>query len=74
MQFFIHKNCFELFYLLIFYFGKFSTWIWCLPFAVYVRRKNSLKGLPTAPTHLKPHIKDPVVLSEDYYIMFLKED
>ena len=26
------------FYLLIFYFEKFSTWIWRLPFAVYVKR------------------------------------
>ena len=25
------------FYLLIFYFEKFSTWIWRLPFAVYVK-------------------------------------
>ena len=31
-QFFIHENCFELFYLLIFYFVKFSTWIWRLPY------------------------------------------
>ena len=27
------------FYLLIFYFEKFSTWIWRLPFAVYVKRR-----------------------------------
>ena len=29
------------FYLLIFYFQKFSTWIWRLPFAVYVKLKLS---------------------------------
>ena len=29
------------FYLLIFYFEKFSTWIWRLPFAVYVKLKLS---------------------------------
>ena len=27
----IHKNCFELFCLRIFYFEKFSTWVWRLP-------------------------------------------
>ena len=32
-------NCLELFYLLIFVFEKFSTWIWRLPFAVYVKLK-----------------------------------
>ena len=31
-QFFIDKNCVELFYLLIFYFEKFSTWICRLPY------------------------------------------
>ena len=41
---------------------------------MHVRLKNSLKGLPIAPTHLKPHIEDPVFLSEDYNIMFMKED
>ena len=42
MQFFIHKNCFlSCFYLLIFYFEKFSTWVWRLPFAVYVMLKLS---------------------------------
>ena len=34
-NFFIHKNCLSSFYLLIFYFEKFSTWTWRLPFAVY---------------------------------------
>ena len=29
------------FYLLIFYFEKFSTWIWRLPFAIYVKLKPS---------------------------------
>ena len=40
MQFFIHKNCFDLF-LSCLYFEKFSTWIWRLPFAVYVMLKLS---------------------------------
>ena len=31
-QFFIHKNCFELFLSAVFYFKKFSTWIWRLPY------------------------------------------
>ena len=29
------------FHLFILYFAKFSTWIWRLPFAVYVKLKNS---------------------------------
>ena len=41
MQFFIHKNCFEFFCLLIFYFEKFLAWIWSLPFTVYVKLKLS---------------------------------
>ena len=32
---------FSCFYLFIFYFEKFSTWIWCLPFVVYVKLKLS---------------------------------
>ena len=38
----VSRNCFSIriilscFYLLIFYFEKFSSWIWRLPFAVYV--------------------------------------
>ena len=44
-QFFIHKNCF---YVLIFYFEKFSTWIWRFPFALYVKLKL---------THRRPAIK-----------------
>ena len=32
------------FYLLIFYFEKFSTWIWRLPFAVYVKLNLSIGG------------------------------
>ena len=37
------------FYLLIFHFEKFSTWIWRLPFAVYVKRKlSSISPLATA--------------------------
>ena len=39
-QFFIHKIGLSCFYLFIFYFEKFSTWIWHLPFAVYVRLKR----------------------------------
>ena len=31
------------FYLLIFYFEKFLTWIYCLPFAVYAMLKTLLK-------------------------------
>ena len=31
-QFLIHKNFFSCFYLLIFYFENFSTWIWHLPY------------------------------------------
>ena len=39
-------NCF---YLLIFYFEKFSTWIWRLPFAVYVKLKlSSISPFATA--------------------------
>ena len=30
------------FYLLIFYFEKFATWIWRLPFALYVKLKLSI--------------------------------
>ena len=45
-QSFIHRNCSELFLsLLIFSFEKFSTWIWRLPFAVYVKLKLSLQLL-----------------------------
>ena len=32
------------FYLLIFYFEKFSTWIWRLPFTVYVKLKLPTKS------------------------------
>ena len=35
LNFFIHKNFLSSFYLLIFYFEKFSTWTCRLPFAVY---------------------------------------
>ena len=41
-QFFIHKNFLSWFYLLIFYFEKFSTRIWRFPFAVYVTLKLSI--------------------------------
>ena len=44
-RFFIRKNCFELFYLLIFYFEKFSTWIWRFPFAVYAKLKLTNRRL-----------------------------
>ena len=40
-QFFIHENFVSCFYLLIFYFEKFSTGIWRLPFAIYVKLKLS---------------------------------
>ena len=40
-QFLIDKNFLSCFYLLIFYFEKFSTSIWRLPFAVYVKLKLS---------------------------------
>ena len=33
---FINNNCFRLFYMLIIYFEKFSTWVCCLPFVVNV--------------------------------------
>ena len=33
------------FHLFMFYFAKFSTWIWRLPFAVYVNLKNSTDSL-----------------------------
>ena len=33
------------FYLLIFYFEKFSTWIWRLPFAIYVKLNLSITSL-----------------------------
>ena len=33
---FINNNCFRLFYRLIIYFEKFSTWVYCLPFVVNV--------------------------------------
>ena len=35
---------FDRFYLLIFYFEKFSTWIWRFPFAVYVKLKWTVIG------------------------------
>ena len=35
---------FELFYLLIFYFERFSTWIWRLLFAVYMKLKLSISS------------------------------
>ena len=44
-QFFIHKIGLSCFYLFIFYFEKFSTWIWHLPFAVYVRLNLSNSNL-----------------------------
>ena len=40
-QFLIDKNFLSCFYLLIFYLEKFSTSIWRLPFAVYVKLKLS---------------------------------
>ena len=40
-QFLIDKNFLSCFYLLNFYFEKFSTSIWRLPFAVYVKLKLS---------------------------------
>ena len=43
MQFLMHKNnVLSCFYLLIFYFEKFSTWIWRLSFATYLKLKLSL--------------------------------
>ena len=41
MEFFIHKNYFDLFLSAHFLFWKFSTWICRLPFAVYVILKLS---------------------------------
>ena len=34
--FYVQKNFLRCFYLLIFYFEKFSTWIWRFPFGAYV--------------------------------------
>ena len=42
-QFLSIRTVSSCFYLLIFYFEKFSTWIWRLPFAVYVKLKLSTK-------------------------------
>ena len=43
MQFIMHtNNVLSCFYLLIFYFEKFSTWIWRLSFATYLKLKLSL--------------------------------
>ena len=39
------KKFLSWFYLLIFYFKKFSTWIWRLPFTVYVKLKLANKSV-----------------------------
>ena len=49
MQFLSIRIVLSCFYLLIFYFEKFSTWIWRLPFAVYVMLKLSF-----VPVHKNP--------------------
>ena len=42
---FINNNCFRLFYMLIIYFEKFSTWVCCLPFVVNVTLNLSILTL-----------------------------
>ena len=51
------------FYLLIFYFEKFSTWIWRLPFAVYLKTVNSLLSHNWQPPFMSPKPK----YSKTYY-------
>ena len=49
MQFFIHFFVLRYFYQLIFYFEKFSIWIWRLPFAIHMKLKLSICHFEVGP-------------------------